>query len=118
MPNQRKPKTDFEKELEREAKAYEPMFWLIPKWLRIISPIDVATRRELLEMELEVRQILHDAKGEEARWFQDTLYRMARYAWLYIWTALVNILGVVLIVAANVLWFWFLGWLLYIMFTD
>ena len=80
--------------------------------------MDVATRIELLELELEVRQIERLARSEKAGWIQDALYRMARYVWLYIWVFLMNILGVVLIIAVNVLWFWLLGYLIYWMFTS
>jgi len=118
MSNHRKPKSDFDKKLQQEAKAHEPMFWLIPEWLQIIKPMDVATRIELLELELEVRQIERLAKSEKTEWIQDVLYRLARYVWLYSWVSLLNIFGVVLIIAANVLWFWFLGYLVYWMFTS
>ena len=57
MSKQHKPKTDFEKKLEREAKLHEPMFWLIPEWLQIIKPMDLAMRIEHLELELEMRRI-------------------------------------------------------------
>ena len=118
MSNHRKHKSDFDRKLQQEAKAHEPMFWLIPEWLRIIKPMDVATRIELLELELEVRQIERLAKSEKTEWIQDVLYRLARYVWLYSWVSLLNIFGVVLIIAANVLWFWFLGYLVYWMFTS
>ena len=118
MSNHRKQKSDFDRKLQQEAKAHEPMFWLIPEWLQIIKPMDVATRIELLELELEVRQIERLARSEKTGWLQDPLYRLARYARLYIWVFLMNILGVVLIVAVNVLWFWLLGYLIYWAFTS
>lgn len=111
MTKQRK--SDFEKKLDREAQTHEPMFWLIPEWLRIIKPMDVAIRVELLELDLEVRKIERQAKGQSAGWLQDGLYRLTRYARLYIWVALVNLFGVVLMIAVNVLWFAGLGYLAY-----
>lgn len=110
-------KSDFEKKLEKEAKTYEPAFWLIPEWLRIFTPMDVATNIELLELELEVKRIERMAKGEGGA-LQDALYRMGRYAWFYTWTALTIIFSVVLMVAAYVLWFAFLGYAIYWLFTP
>jgi len=118
MSKQRKPKTDFDKKLEREAKVYEPMFWLIPEWLRIIKPMDLAIRIEQLELELEMRRIGRLGQGTIMAWVQDTLYRMMKYAWLYVWISMLNIFGVVMLVVANVLWFWLLGYVIYWMFTG
>ena len=118
MSKHRKSKNDFEKKLQDEAQAYEPIFWLIPKWLRIISPLDVATKKELIDLKIEVRRIERLSGSEGAGWFQDTIYSMMMHAWLYIWTALMIALGLVLIIGANVLWFWFLGYLIYIMFFE
>lgn len=118
MPKQRNPKSDFEKKHQKETEIHEPMFWLIPESIRIIKPHDFSMRIELLELELDMRRVEHLSNGEAGRWFKDGLYKIARYAWLYTWVSLVNILGVVMLVAANVLWFWFLGWLLYIMFIK
>ena len=118
MPNHHKSRNCLEKELQDEARAYEPLFWLVPEPLRIISPSDVVTKRQLIEMKIQLRRIERLANGEETGWFQDALYKVMLYAWLYIWTVLMIIFGAVLIVAMNVLWIWFLGYLLYIMFFE
>jgi len=116
MANQQKPNSEFEKKLEKEAKTWEPMFWLIPKPLRIISPRDVATRIEYLELELDLRRVERMAQGKEGS-HRDALYRIGRYTWFYVWMGLTIILSVALMVAAYVAWFWFLGYVIYWLFT-
>ena len=118
MPNHRKSRGGLDKQLQDEAQAYEPLFWLVPEALRIITPSDVVTKRQLIDMKIQVRRIERLAEGKEMGWLQNALYQAMMEMWLYIWAILMITFGVVLIASLYVLCFWFLGYLLYLMFFE